>query len=177
MCIIIDTCAISIVFNPANKEHSDFKPVLDWLVTGNGKIVLGGKTYTKELFRLKKYFAILAELSKINKTISLDNKAVDQCEAEILKKKKHRTFDDAHLVAMVNESGCRIVCTRDDKANPHLKDKSLYVNGRKKPSLYTSKRNNNLLTDQYIPKPHKGHCSLNKKCQELITVALDNLKH
>ncbi len=42
MCIVIDTNAFHAVFNPISQKHGDFRPVLEWIVHGRGKIVYGG---------------------------------------------------------------------------------------------------------------------------------------
>jgi hypothetical protein len=53
MCIIIDADTLGLVFNPETKEHKKFKPVLEWINNGKGKIVYGGTKYEKELINAK----------------------------------------------------------------------------------------------------------------------------
>ena len=175
MCLIVDSCVISKVFNVKNEGHNCYKPVFDWLLLGSGRLVVGGTTYSKELLRLKKYIPIIAELSKVNKKIPLDKKSVDKIENMIIKQKKHRDFDDAHLVAMVIESKCMVVCTDDTRANRHLKDRNLYPNGVDKPCLYTSERNKGLLSSKYLPRCHKERCVISKEHRAGIRNAINEL--
>ncbi len=70
MCIIIDTNTLASVFNQASLNHSNFKPVLDWIYSGNGKIVYGGTRYESEI---KNYLGIFNELNKMNRAIKVNN--------------------------------------------------------------------------------------------------------
>jgi hypothetical protein len=51
MCIIIDTNRFSSIFEEENSDHDEFKPILDWIIFGKGKIVYGGTKYKQELTR------------------------------------------------------------------------------------------------------------------------------
>ncbi len=68
MCIIIDTNAFAPVFDRTSQNHAEFKPVLDWIVSGKGKIVYGGTKYKLELGKAYKYLKLFAEFKKINKS-------------------------------------------------------------------------------------------------------------
>lgn len=146
MCIIIDACTIPLVFN---NDDPDFSPVYDWLFNGSGKMVFGGSIYSKELSKLGRYIGLIQELSRINKVVVVNKGSVDICEKRIKKIEPKRDFDDSHIVAIVEESGCRIVCTKDARSDKYLKDKRFYDKS-KKPSIYRSKKHSKLLSCKNI---------------------------
>jgi predicted nucleic acid-binding protein len=150
MCIIIDINVFADVFNKKSTFHIEFTPVQEWILKGKGKIVYGGSRYKKELRLAVKYFRLLVELEKINKTVKLDDSEVDKKEWEVAKTKKHRDFNDEHLVAMVLASGCRLVCTKDSSAMPFIKDHIFYTGAGKRPKIYSGKKNKDLLNDSNI---------------------------
>ena len=150
MCIIIDSCCFASVFEKRALDHSDFRPVLEWVVAGKGKIVYGGTKYRRELKRAKKYIFFIGELKRAGKTVELPSQIVDEIENETKQKISHRNFDDQHIVAMIIVSKCRLICTKDKRANPFIKEPSLYPKKFKVPKLYCSSRNANLLRDDYI---------------------------
>lgn len=148
MCLIIDASAISSVFNNSNENHHQFKPVLDWLVDGKGKIVYGGSKYKRELAKTSRYVPIINELGRSGKVVLFEDALVDDAEAEL--KEKISECNDCHLIAIVLVSGCRIICTNEDEAIPFLKKSSLYKGPIKRPKVYRSKRNKDVLNDNNI---------------------------
>ena len=48
MCVIVDTNAFAAVFNANANNHDEFAPVLDWIISGKGKLVIGGTKYMSE---------------------------------------------------------------------------------------------------------------------------------
>ena len=44
MCLVVDTCSFSHVFDLKDKRHLEFVPVFNWLFFGNG----GGLVYAGE---------------------------------------------------------------------------------------------------------------------------------
>jgi len=148
MCIIIDTNALSAVFNPADRSHPEFEPVSNWILAGKGKIVYGGTKYTHELGKMGKYLPFFVELQKKNKLVRVDDVRVDGREKEIKKMKQHSGFNDEHLIAIVIESGCRLVCTEDKASLPFIKDPVFYPKNCKRPKIYSGKKQNKeLLAD------------------------------
>ncbi len=147
MCIIIDTNALGDVFNAESKSHAEFEPVKDWIREGKGKIVYGGSKYTKELTRAYRYLKLFGEFEKENKVVRVDDEKVDTREKEIAKKKHSRKFNDAHIIAIVIESGCMLVCTKDLASIPFIEDEAFYPESCKKPEIYLGRRNKNLLVD------------------------------
>jgi predicted nucleic acid-binding protein len=121
MCIVIDANTFAHVFNSSSKNHHEFKPVLDWIVYGKGKIVYGGTLYKKELRNAPKYFKLFLELSKSSKVVEVDMILVDKKEQEVAKLVNHPNFDDPHLIAIIIVSGCKLICSHDSKAYSFLK--------------------------------------------------------
>jgi len=148
MCIVIDANTLTCVFNNENIDHSNFVPVYDWIITGKGKMVIGGSHYGEELNQVRYLIPFIAQLIKANKVKVLDKQSVDDKEAEILGLVTGRDFDDPHIIAIVVIGGIRLVCTNEKRAIPFFTNKCFYSKG-KAPKIYTSRRNTNLLTNKY----------------------------
>jgi hypothetical protein len=150
MCIVIDTNTFASVFNPESQRHDEFKPVLDWIIYGKGKIVYGGSKYKTELKKARRYFGLFSELRKCRKVIEVDQEAVDRIQWEIETKITHADFDDPHLVAIISVSGCRLICSDDETSHPFLKTKSLYPKNVRCPKIYRRSAHRNMLCERNI---------------------------
>jgi predicted nucleic acid-binding protein len=155
MCIVIDACCFSPVFSKKDDEHKEFRPVLDWIIKGKGKMVYGGSKYKKELKKAPKYLRVIMELKKAGKIAPINDSKkfdwiVDKNQKELENKVQHKDFDDAHIVAIIISSKCRLICTNDKRAIPFFKESSFYPKGVKKPKLYTGSKNSDLLNDKLI---------------------------
>jgi len=150
MCIVIDMNAMPSVFNPEVKDHPEFYPVKDWIYNGKGKMVYGGKTYSSQLAKLPRYMHLVVSLDRQRKVIKIDKTKVDQAEKVVLTAVRSYKCDDAHIIAIVGVSGCRLVCTKDDKSNVYIKDKRLYPKHTKTPKIYKGLRHAGLLNDRNI---------------------------
>jgi len=149
MCIVLDINTIPNIFNNESKEHAEFKPVRDWIIHKKGKIVYGGTKYSEELSKMRQYLKLFLLFERINKTVVIDTEAVDNIQAEVEAMIQHRDFDDPHLVAILKESGCKLVCSVDERAFPYLKHQ-LFFKGKDRPKIYSSSRNKDLLCDANI---------------------------
>lgn len=151
MCLVLDTNVFGAVFEPTNAQHNDFLPVLKWVVRGKGKLVYGGTKYKNEMRKSGKYIRFFAALQRAGKIVVLNESNINKKENELQKCEPINKFNDAHLVAIVLESECRIVCTNDKRALPYLKRTAFYsAEGARKPKIYQSRRNASLLTDENI---------------------------
>ena len=92
MCILIDTCRISKVFNYKNVEHYRFEPVKDYIIYGIGKMVYGGSKYKRELFAIKNIGGLLKELKIVRKIIELCDEDIDYQEMVIEDNNDHPLF-------------------------------------------------------------------------------------
>ena len=150
MCLVIDICCFGDVFNKNSKNHEKFKPVCDWVTSGKGRVIYGGDKYKKEIGKVKSYISILAEFNRRGLIIKLDDDAVNSIEKQIESKETDPDFDDPHIIAIVIESGCKIVCTSDKRSHKFIKKKKLYPKHFCRPAIYTDKRNKSMLSDLNI---------------------------
>lgn len=150
MCLIVDTCCFSNVFDPTNANHADFKPVLVWVTKGGGRVIYGGTKYKSELKKSGRYLSLLVELSRRGRVVILDDKLVDAVEKVVRGKENNPDFDDPHLLALVIVSHCKVICTNDKRAHKFIKKSSLYPPGMSRPSIYSSKKNSDLLVKTNI---------------------------
>ena len=77
MCIVIDTNTLALVFKKETIGHIEFKPVLDWILTGKGKMIIGGDIYLSEI-RKAGFFNMIIELKKYNKITKLSDSEVNE---------------------------------------------------------------------------------------------------
>ncbi len=150
MCIVIDTCVISSVLNPHSVDHREFRPVLEWISSGPGKMVYGGTKYKRELSNLKRYLGLISEWRRAGKCRILRDDLVDQEEARIHEESQDPDFDDAHILAILIVGRIRLVCTKDDRSIRKLKNKNLHPPKFRGPKFYTSARNVSLLSNRFI---------------------------
>ena len=149
MCIVVDANTFSKVFNPSDKEHVEFEPVYIWITKKKGKLVFGGSKYAQELRDANKYHKLFNILKDMGKVVEVDAADVDSYEKVLIKKLKHRDFDDPHLIAISVISGCLLICTNEKKAIKFIKMKTLYPKGHKRPSIYSCSGNKDILCDSY----------------------------
>lgn len=176
MCIIIDTNTAPKVFKSTDHFHADFEPVLEWITSGNGKIILGGTKFDSELTSRMTWFRrILVLLDSINKVAWINNQKVDKIESEIRALEPNPDFDDPHLIALIIASKTKLVCTQDKRAIPYINRREFYPKHCKTPSIYTSKKNRDLLRDENICKCCQPKESLSKKQSKALAMQLNTL--
>lgn len=176
MCIIIDTNCLSDVFCTDSKSHKKFKPVLEWIIKGIGKMVIGGTKYKEELKKNRKISKFVQLLNtKAQKVIIIDDKKVDKWQKKIEKKITHPDFDDPHLPAMVIVGKCQLICTGDTRSVKHVTRADIYPKGTVVPKYYTSGRNKNLLCQNYINDVYKPYTKCNKDTKQQIISALPKI--
>jgi len=113
-------------------------------------VVYGGTRYIRELERADRYLTVFVELGRINKAVKINDSAVDKQERRVSQKVNDKAFDDAHLIAILSVSRCRLICTTEKRAIPFLKDSSLYPKGVKRPKIYSRREHRDLLCDANI---------------------------
>lgn len=150
MCLVLDVNAFSNFFEDCNPDHSDYIDAKNWIFYGKGKIVFGGSKYIGELKKAKKYLRLFTQLERAGKIVRLDDKSVDSRQEVISGMESSSIFDDPHLIAIVCVSKCRIVCTRDARAIPFLKDTKFYSRFCPRPKIYRYARHKSLLTEGNI---------------------------
>ena len=151
MCVVADPPTFIPMFKPADPEHQKFKPVLDWVMAGSGKFVMGGSRYTEELRAMKSILSHLSQLEKKGKVIRKREAEVDVEESLVKGIEPAKDFDDPHLVALIRLTGCRLICVRDPRSHKFLLAKYLYHSIGDRPKLYTgAKKNSKLLSARNI---------------------------
>ena len=150
MCIVIDTNVFSSVFHDTSPDHQEYKPVKDWITTGRGFLVYGGSKYKKELKNARKYLAIFGELQKQGKVKQVDHSLVDQHQRKVERIICDKNCDDTHLIAIFRVSSCCLLCSNDKRGDRFIKNRSLYLQHQKPPSIYRSKKHRRLLCDRHI---------------------------
>lgn len=153
MCIVIDVNTVHSVFNPDCANHVHFKAVLDWIVTGRGKIVCGGTRYFEELAKLQKYIRVINLLKSAGKVVLVNDADVDRKAEELKKICADNDFDDPHIVALLIVSGCKLVCSQDARSYPYLRKAEWYPAAAARPKIYcsrSSRRAGSILADKNI---------------------------
>lgn len=150
MCVIVDTNCIPIVFNTKAADHARFAKVYTWITKKQGRIVYGGTKYANELRPMRTYLILFLEYEKAGKVVRLNDSEVDAFAAAAKSAIKSKKFNDEHLVGIVATSGCRVICTDDDKAVPFLTDKTLYKKPRKPPKIYSQAIHGHLCCDNHL---------------------------
>lgn len=165
MPIIIDTNCFSNVFSRNSAKHNEFKPVLEWLISGNGMIVYGGQKYKGELKKASKFLKIFRLFKESGKVLIGNDFDIDILQQEIDKKNNVPEFNDTHLLAISISTKCQIICSEDTTSIKFVTDKKYSPKGFRVPVYYTSFQNKNLLCDKYVHKSLKPLSKMPKKIQ------------
>ena len=150
MCIIIDVNVLPSVFSSETKNHSEYKPVYDWFIGPNGKIVFGGSKYKGELLAMRRYHSLLVRYAKMNKVAYLEDEVVDKIQEDVKSKTDDSDFDDPHIIAIVIVSKGGIVCSDDKRSYRFIKDTAFYPDGIQVPRIYSNASNKDLLSKKKL---------------------------
>ena len=145
MCIVIDANVVARVFNQDNAEHQEFKPVKDWIYHGKGIVIYGGTKYIDEIG--DNFQELLVQLRSAGKAIHVSDKHIDTATEEANKAIKHRDFDDAHLVGLLQISECKLIASLDARAFPFFQHPKFFTPAKNRPKIYRGKSNYQLLTE------------------------------
>lgn len=143
--LLIDTNVIGAVFDRNNAQHENFRPILDFIIRRRGIMVSGGTRYLGEISRIKNVVALLGELERRGQVRVQSMSAVDDEERRITLLAPPPSCDDQHLIAIISVSRARVIASNDQRADRYLKDRSLYVGGVKRPSIYRRTSHRRLL--------------------------------
>lgn len=141
MCIVIDTCTMSHVFNSRDVMHADFLPIKRWIENGHGFLVFGGTRYKRELSEAYRYLKLIRQMKDAGQAIPICDRAVDTEERRIEQLTAGTDCDDQHLIALLAVSWCTLFCSTDRRADHHIKSRRLYPTGMKRVRVYHSARN------------------------------------
>jgi hypothetical protein len=148
--IILDTNSFSSVFDSADSDYSEFCFILQWVVKQeHACFVYGGTKYKSEIKKMVKYLRLINELRKTGKVVEINGNMIDNYAVHLKEICTDKAFNDEHLVAILDVSGCKLLCTKDIEAMPYIKQKRFYSD-QKTPQIYSGSRNRNLLNATYI---------------------------
>lgn len=171
MCIVIDTNIIPAVFKASNDKFKQYECVLDWLLFGKAKLVIGGTKYDLEVkSRIPSLINLMKELAKRGKIHPIDDKLVDDRELENKNLERSNEFDDPHIVALLAVSKATILCSEDKRSFAFVNDRKFYDDPVKIPKIVcclSHTRSKELLSDNNIC-PNGEHNKIGRKLAEKI---------
>jgi hypothetical protein len=115
MCVIVDTCCISKVFNPKAKEHIRFALLYAWINGKNGRLVYGGTKYKREIRPMRDFLQLLLNYDRQGKVRRVADSEVDAFAQKAKEKVPEDNFNDEHLVGMYafdHPQPCRLTGSR-----------------------------------------------------------------
>ena len=148
--IVLDINALTLIFDSKNINHMEFRPVLYWVLNNKRAcFIFGGTKYRNELMKMTRYHKIMNEFKKTGKCIEINAQKIDVNAKQLKKICKDDVFDDEHIIAILNISRCKLVCTKDIKSIPYIKRKEFYSD-HKIPKIYSSSKNKYLLNKKNL---------------------------
>lgn len=136
MCAILDANIVHEVFRPSGSEAG--KKFFQWLNSGKGLLVAGGKAYEELKISLSydgREWIRQAQLS--GKMKVLDKNMIEEKTDEIAARHEHRS-NDPHILALAQVSGARLLYTNDMDLQQDFKDGTLINSPRGK--VYTTRK-------------------------------------
>ena len=132
MCTILDNNVRSEVFGDNQSEAGKY--FLDWLSSGNGKLVVGGRLL-RELGGYSLFMQWLQQALLSGAAIRIPDSNVN-AETERLKTQVNCRSDDEHVLGLALVSGARLLFTNDRALQDDFKDRQIIpgIRGR----IYTT---------------------------------------
>lgn len=136
MCIIIDTNAVHEVFQispSADRERSTGdleagRMVLNWLVKGKGSLAAEGKLL-KEIEKSGPFARDwIDQLTLSGKLVNPDKIEVEAAEKRLIQNDACKS-NDAHVIALAQVSGARLLYSKDRLLQQDFKNNALIKNG------------------------------------------------
>ena len=121
MCAIVDANVRDEVFGESKSPAGAF--FLDWLTTGRGRLVVGGKLRA-ELADNQNFRVWLSQAVQAGRARSIDDSEVESATGDVLAESVCQS-NDPHIIALARISGVRLLYTNDGllqddfKANIH----------------------------------------------------------
>ncbi len=119
MCIIVDASVASLVFKAS--PSPGFKPIMDWLRGGDGRLAYGGKL-AKELQRVGDSRRLLYEFQSAGKAKLFTDSELE-IEQQKLEKIGGYKSNDLHVLALARASRVRLLCAHDTDLENDFKNK------------------------------------------------------
>ena len=135
MCAILDANVVHEVF--ATDGHDAGRRFFDWINTGRGRLVIGGKL-TVELSRASNKFRQWAKIARIKGRMRIvQDSEVDQ-RGEELAQAGNYLSNDLHIIALAQISGARLLYSKDEALHKDFTNKKLIDHPRGK--IYSTSR-------------------------------------
>jgi hypothetical protein len=148
--IVLGTNSFSSVFDPAARDYNEFRFVFRWVrKQDHACFIYGGTKYKSEMKQMLKYLKLVGELQKAGKFVEINGNMIDEYAVHLKRICIDKAFNDEHLIAILNTSGCKLLCTKDIEAMPYVKRKEFYSD-KKLPQIYSGARNKDMLNQTYI---------------------------
>ncbi len=113
MCVIVDANVAHETFGGSHQRNEAERRFFDWLNTGKGKLVIGGKL-RGELMKLRSFSEWAAQAVQAGILQSVDDAAVSEKTRE-LKSGNALRSNDAHIIALAHVSGARLLYSNDQR--------------------------------------------------------------
>ena len=125
MCAIVDANVTSEVFGPNLPPAG--KGFFDWLNTGGGRLVVGGKL-SQELSKSSAGYRKWAQQAQLAGRVRVkDNTEVNERMARLQGESAYKS-DDPHVLALAQVSGARLLYSNDNDLQQDFKDKRFIDN-------------------------------------------------
>lgn len=138
MCAIIDANVAAEVFGPHPGQAGE--KFFDWINTGSGRLVVGGKLH-EELEASSQGFREWAQEAILAGRITRCNNDSVNAKMEKLQSANSCRSNDAHIIALAQVSGARLLYSNDANLQRDFKDKNLIDSPRGK--IYSTLSNEN----------------------------------
>lgn len=145
MSIVVDINTFPSVFDEDNDDHTDFSPVKDWIERGDGFLLYGGTKFKQELLQSHRRVRFIRLLRDAGRAFEISGEVVDAIQAIVEAKVANTGCDDPHVIALLVAARCGLLCSRDKRSYPYIKDRSLFPKGSPRVRIYTGRRNIKLL--------------------------------
>lgn len=123
MCAIVDNDVVGEVFGKRTPAGREF---FNWLNTGDGRLIVGGKLL-RELEGSELFVRWAAEATLAGRLTTLDGNDVEERTRQIEREAKS---NDAHVLAVAQIGGARLLFTNDQRLEQDFLSKSLIDNPR-----------------------------------------------
>ncbi|MCY3594933.1 MAG: PIN domain-containing protein [Bacteroidetes bacterium] len=135
MCAIVDASVVSQVFGTKRTEAGE--EFFRWIDSNtNGRLVVGGKL-SEELEKVSEFHRWAREAALSGKMRVINKDQVDRTE-EDLRMSLVCSSNDAHVIALAQVSGARLLYSNDNKLQRDFNNKDLISNPRGK--VYTTNK-------------------------------------
>jgi hypothetical protein len=152
MCLVIDVNAMGAVFDRENADHSNFKTIEEWVISGKAKLIFGGTKYREEIAKLsnRKYVGLFNQLRQMRKIVYADDGLVDTRTLEVGAMESATDFNDQHVVGLISTSAAKVLCTNDNPLIKYAKMSKFYPKHQKPPFIFTRTTRRGLVKDTLI---------------------------